>query len=607
MIYFIAFKIKPIEEVLSIQRKFNLNNEFTKENQFHCTLLFLDNNINENEVINIINKINFEPINTKVLRLNKLSDARYKNAIVLELSNDKLIEINSYLKNKLNIKNNEDYIPHITLLRTNQNIKLKEINSFEIILKEITLFKADIVNNEVIYQEIFTKNLDSFENLIQNILEDLKNLNKIENIDAGILYGSTASGKIKRPVHDIDIYLLTKNITFPLESIKRIKEMARNIENKYSSDKFHVSSWCVGLGKVFEMHKIEKNKLHVGIELMPLSLVTNNQVSGNEISNRGLKVLFGNADSFLSLGDRFNLYKEDSSVEFLASRILSDIISNNKNIFNLYLPFFIYSFLKNKKILFKSKGDAIQKFKELFPNVKIPENGDYKDLLKFYKNLINYKENSENSIIIEYPEFVLKRKRNFLVLANINKIDNLKLDGYIRHAYHSPNLLFLENKSNEIKDFLIYPLQNKSFSEKMIFLAELIRLYGKNGIKFGKNKVTKLNLLKFGPFTLDTAETTLKTLYYNFDIKKDKFIFWYTSLATILQTSFAYLVTDGKYELDPKKILDNMKKYGFKYFNFELVLKNIENQEVKDVEELYKLACNFIDKLAEKVISEIKS
>lgn len=123
----------------------------------------------------------------------------------------------------------------------------------------------------------------------------------------------------------------------------------------------------------------------------------------------------------------------------------------------------------------------------------------------------------------------------------------------------------------------------------------------------GKNKVTKLNLLKFGPFTLDTAETTLKTLYYNFDIKKDKFIFWYTSLATILQTSFAYLVTDGKYELDPKKILDNMKKYGFKYFNFELVLKNIENQEVKDVEELYELACNFIDKLAEKVISEIKS
>lgn len=387
--FFIAFEVQPTKEIASIQKKFKIDGEFTKDSQFHCTLLFLGDKINEKDVINAIKDLDAQPILAETSKIIRLSDSRYKNAFVIKLDNDKIKQIYNKLKSRLNIKSSQEFIPHITLIRTNQESSLPRIIRFYITLNRVTLYKADIVNGEAVYVKIFTKYLDNFENTINKILEDLRDLNDIDGVDVGILYGSTASGKIKKPVHDIDLYILTKNATFPLGSIKKIKKRVDGIKRKYSSQEFHVSSWCVGLGRVFELHKIEKGKNHIGIELMPLCELTNNQVSRGEIEKRGLKVLFGDTSHILNLHERFDISDDAGSLEFLASRMMNDLVTNKKSrLFSLYFPFLMFSFLKYKRISFKSKDDALEKFKKYLPNIKIPEEENNKELLKFYDNLI---------------------------------------------------------------------------------------------------------------------------------------------------------------------------------------------------------------------------
>lgn len=215
----------------------------------------------------------------------------------------------------------------------------------------------------------------------------------------------------------------------------------------------------------------------------------------------------------------------------------------------------------------------------------------------------------KNSVLIEYPEFILKGKRNFILFVDIRDIENLEVDGYVRHAYHSNNLLFLENKPKEIDDYLLYPLQQKYFSYRSIFFSEILRKNGKflhGKVELKELDIKKSDLLKFASFSFSAAEATIKTLYYNFDINKHKFIFWYASLDTIIKASFSYLLTEGIYEIDTKKILGNMKEFGFADFNFDLVLDCIETQEVKDVEKLYELSCKFIDRLGERILKDLE-
>lgn len=210
-------------------------------------------------------------------------------------------------------------------------------------------------------------------------------------------------------------------------------------------------------------------------------------------------------------------------------------------------------------------------------------------------------------VLIEYPEFVLRGKRNFILFTNVEKTSFR--GAYLRNAHHSPNLLFLKKKPARINDILVYPIVQKNFEKINPFLATLIQnsgkpLKGKYDIK--NVKINSESMLYFSFFTAAMAELTLKSLYYMHDTGKKKFLFWYSSLATILQTSFAYLLTKGIFEINPEKILDEIRKYGFKNIDFVFIKKEVKSQKIKNVEKIFRVACNFTDQLCQKVLEENK-
>ncbi len=215
----------------------------------------------------------------------------------------------------------------------------------------------------------------------------------------------------------------------------------------------------------------------------------------------------------------------------------------------------------------------------------------------------------DNSILLEYPEFVLDDKRNFLLLLDVFRVREAQVEGYIRHGYHQPNLLFLDTPPKAIQDYIIHPLQQRFLLKTHKVLLELLRRDGKalqGSLPIPQQKIRKVDLGLFAPFTLRAAEITLKPLFYNIDLDSHQFTFWYTSLATTLQTSFSYLLTENKYLIDRYRILDSIKEYLPSQIDLTPFVQALEKQKVADVSRLYSLACDFLEVLGKRALQDIE-
>jgi 2'-5' RNA ligase len=589
MVYFIAFKVQPKPEIIDIQAKFrHYSGELTSPEMLHLTLLFLGEQCDISRVKKAIDSIKGTSIETEFANLAIIKDMRYKNAIVLAGKETGMQKIHEQLKTVLGSASSFEYMPHITLLRTNDEVKLPLIKPLKFKLSRIALIKAEKIDDAVVYNEIYSRSLDKFEDTVYKIIEDLKGLRKIAGIDVAVLYGSTAAGMIKPHMHDIDVYLLSKKPVISLEAVKRVKAELQRVSQKYTTAKLGVNFWAVGLGKVLESHKSKKIKDNIGIEIFFVPRILEDVLTAKDIKERNLKVLFGDVSFLKKVASR---KLAPNTVELAMSRYLATIAEKHDVDPSDYFNYLVFSYLQDKGIFVKSKVEALQVIKKKFHTSIKPTHAG---IIQLYKK-INGIEKRQKHRLVEYPEFVLKGKRNFILFENINRPCYKKeKSDYLRHGYHMPNLIFLAKKPKTLRDILIYPGLQKDFEKNCSMLAQLID---------PSKKIDKWDTLYFMPFSIRTADVTLKPLYTNFDIHKNRFIFWYASLATIFQTAFGYLMSKGIFETEPEKIAKQMERFGFENFGWKFILDKILSQNVEDVEKLYTMACIFIDKLAVKILA----
>ena len=595
--YFIAFKVEPSKQILEIQKKlksYNVSGEYTKEDQFHITLNYLGKTCSIKKIKGVFNNIkkNFrEPIEVSIDDVDFLSDARYGHSIACKVKeNEHLKRMHEFLKQKLESKSLfEDFKPHITLTRTNEEVVPLPRANFRMLLKDIVLYKADIKGNDAIYTELYTVSLDKFEQMVWQVLEELKGLRRFKDIETAILYGSTALGKIKKPVHDIDLYLVFNTTIVKLETLKKIKKYIQNICKKYSDKETAVTTWAVGLGRVFEEQKIVKKKFNLGIEIymIPASNIKS-ELSLEQIKFHRMNPLFGSVDMFPK--ERKHSFRAEATI----SRVVWSNLYGKVDYLTYYKQLY-HSYVHYKR----EKGE-----------LEIPYGISFKDLVDYYLKITGCKEQGKD-LIIEYPEFVLKGKRNFVYFVDIrNSKPKLKINGYLRHAYHNQNLLFLESKPLKIKDYLLYPYQQNNFMQLCPFFAYLLsKCSDQKELDFSGAELSKERFLSSGTssFSYRAGTFTIPALYYMLDIKKNEFIFWYASLATIAQTSFAYLLTKGVYETNTSKILDKIKGYDLLTDKeVGLIKMTIKIQKVANVEKLYQICCNFLERMGNKLLEESK-
>ncbi len=394
-VYFIALELEPSHELLDLQEQTaSLHTgvcEITPSHQLHCTLLFLGSAIDRDKVIQALRQIHDEPLVVHGKQLAYLKDQRYASALVLLLDHPTLVSLHESLARRLPSNHGLTFIPHVTLLRTDELQKpLPKIAPTTLTLKNLTLFEAHVEDRTATYTPLYTQRLDFFEREVFSVLEDLKSLRNLQGLDLAVIYGGTASGKIKKPVHDIDLYLFTRQPLFPLQLLQHIKAHTARIAQRHESSQLQISSWCVGLGKVFSMHKLEaKNKpYHLGIEFHTASAFTrvDTGLTLQNIKNKGLKVLFGDPEALL-LDDE--LEKDHVEFEYIASRVLCNILNGEEiNLYDNFFPAFVFSGLSRKHIPYTSKQNALEKFAVHYPNVSAPSEKTPEQLLRFYCDLL---------------------------------------------------------------------------------------------------------------------------------------------------------------------------------------------------------------------------
>ena len=394
--YFIAFELEPSHELLGLQKQAaSLHSaeacDLTPLNQFHCTLLFLGLTIDRDKVIKALQEIRDDPLLVQGKQLAYLKDQHHTSALVVLLDHPVLIKLHENLAKHLSSEHGQNFTPHVTLLRTDESKKpLPRIAPTAFTLKNISLFEAHIEDRTASYTKMYTQHLDFFEREVFSVLEDLKSLHDLPGLDLAVIYGSTASGKIKKPVHDIDLYLFTQQHLFPLHLLQQIKTQTARIAQQHESSQLQISSWCVGLGKVFSMHKLEaKNKpYHLGIEFHTESAFTrvDTGLTLQKIRDKGLKVLFGDPEALL-LDDE--LEKGHVKFEYTASLILCNILNmEDTSLYDHFFPAFVFSGLSRKHIPYTSKQDALEKFAVHYPNVSVPSDKTSEHLLRFYCDLL---------------------------------------------------------------------------------------------------------------------------------------------------------------------------------------------------------------------------
>ncbi len=215
----------------------------------------------------------------------------------------------------------------------------------------------------------------------------------------------------------------------------------------------------------------------------------------------------------------------------------------------------------------------------------------------------------DNSVLLEYPEFVLDNKRNFFLLLDVFRVREAHVQGYVRHGYHQPNLLFLDTQPQAISDYIVHPLQQRFLFKTHKILLELLRRDGKplqGSLRIPQQKIRKVDLGLFAPFTIRAAEITLKPLFYNLDFDSHPFIFWYASLATTLQTSFSYLLSENKYVSDRYRLLDSIREYLPSRMDINPFVHALEKQKIDHVPRLYSLACDFLEALGQRALHDIE-
>jgi len=575
-VYFISFSVPWTEKISEIAEKLgHFRGEHTTPDKLHMTLLFLGDRCDVTKARKAIDSIRSGPVEARIDKLSEYFDNRYKHALVLMDSRNGAKHIHDQLKRRLGDKSASDYAGHVTMLKTNDKTTIPSINAIETRLTKISLMRATERGGISCYETLYSRSLDRFEDTVLKAVEDIKSL-RISGIDAAVLYGSTAAGSIKQHVHDIDVYLLSKKAAIPLDAIKNVKIALQKMSKKRTSKNLIVTFWPVGIGKIFEGQK-KSEKDMIGIEVFPLARCSDYYLSQEDITERDLKVLFGDT-SFL----KKRTSPIENAVEACMSRYIAAQLELPKVDKDSYFYQLVFSYMIGRHYA-KSKNEALGIIKKRFP-------GSAKDPAKLYEAITGIHGAAEQRLV-EYPEFVLRGKRNFVLFTDANNPRYEKTGKeYFRHSYHMPNLLILHEMPKELTDIYAYPAQQKDFAKNNPFLA---RLMGQD-ISVGNKE-----LLYFNPFSLTAAQTTLKALWLNYDIEREPFIFWYASLATMFQCAFAYLLTKGVHETAPARVAEHMKGHGFDMGD---VLWAVQSQKVTDVEKLYEQACRFIDRLTETVM-----
>lgn len=147
----------------NILKKFN-NIRLTKSENIHLTIKFIgEYNNYENIVNNLKNSINF-PHNFYLKSEIITGFPTIFNARVIVCKfqkNDMLIKIYNEIENRLsslNIKKeNRDFVPHITLARTNYPLKIEEIqyDNNEFKLNGLKLYKSTLTPKGPIYEILY--------------------------------------------------------------------------------------------------------------------------------------------------------------------------------------------------------------------------------------------------------------------------------------------------------------------------------------------------------------------------------------------------------------------------------------------------------------------
>ncbi len=152
-------KVKNICNNLS---KNGFRGNFTNYFNIHLTLLFLGevDEAKKNEVICLLNKINFSNFN---LKFNKITNL--KDMIVLEVEKDDALmklqkEIEESLGKVVKIQARK-YYPHITLIREWNKANFKNEFRYEVCFTSkvncFYLFSSERINGKIIYRSLYEK------------------------------------------------------------------------------------------------------------------------------------------------------------------------------------------------------------------------------------------------------------------------------------------------------------------------------------------------------------------------------------------------------------------------------------------------------------------
>ena len=160
MKYFIALNISTeISNFLfSIQNKLSNNELLTFTNSFHLTLKFLGDIDNIDEIITNLLKIKAKKFHLMLSELGGFPDNKSAKVIWVGVNPEPLLlNLHGGIdKATINIRNDFEFHPHITLARAKQKMSLPniQIKKFEFLVNRFSLYQTQLGPNGVKYLEI---------------------------------------------------------------------------------------------------------------------------------------------------------------------------------------------------------------------------------------------------------------------------------------------------------------------------------------------------------------------------------------------------------------------------------------------------------------------
>jgi 2'-5' RNA ligase len=152
-------------------KKQSISGNFTKKNNFHLTLVFIGEVDASGllQIIEMLDQVSFEPFSFQLDQIGKFYSKGSGDIFWVGVNSVARLEqvyhrfVNELCKLQFSIEI-KNYNPHITLGRKvvikdaiSMDILTKHTLKTEIIVNEITLFESKRIDNELVYQELYTK------------------------------------------------------------------------------------------------------------------------------------------------------------------------------------------------------------------------------------------------------------------------------------------------------------------------------------------------------------------------------------------------------------------------------------------------------------------